>query len=194
MSHDETLISGPPIKFSFGTDSKKIKMQIYSSQYGLQNLYGKPNQNLRQSGTDCRKTKRRICKTAGTVFADSEKVEQQQNNISRQNPHGGQLLKKKMHAVKSMERRFDRQKEEFLDYPEQEDAIFLRFAKECAVPGGKKVLEYSEERLEAGRKVLAENLLLRIQGPQHVGIVGRNGCRKATSRERLPKFFWKEKI
>ena len=34
------------------------------------------------------------------------------NSVSRQDPHSGYLLKKKMRAVKSMERRFDREAEE----------------------------------------------------------------------------------
>ena len=109
-----------------------------------------------------------------------QKVEHQQNAISRQDPHGGQLLKKKMHAVKSMERRFEKEKEEFLEFPEQEDAIFLRFAKDCAVPKGKIVLNYSLDVLEAGGEILARDIVLWVQGPVHVGIIGKNGCGKTT--------------
>lgn len=37
------------------------------------------------------------------------KVERDQQNISRQNPHGGFLLKKKMHTIQAMGRRFERE-------------------------------------------------------------------------------------
>lgn len=109
-----------------------------------------------------------------------QKVEHQQNSISRQDPHGGRLLKKKMHAVKSMGRRFEKQKEEFLEIPEKEDAMFLLFSKECSVPCGKKVLEYSLETLQIGERILAQDIFLRVQGPEHIGIIGKNGCGKTT--------------
>jgi hypothetical protein len=39
-----------------------------------------------------------------------QKVEYQQNSISRNDPHGAALLKKKMHSLKSQERRLENQK------------------------------------------------------------------------------------
>lgn len=109
-----------------------------------------------------------------------QKVEHQQNAISRQDPHGGRLLKKKMHAVKAMGKRFEREKEEFLDFPETEDAVFLLFGKESAVPQGKQILEYRLDVLEAGERVLARDLFLRVKGPERIGIIGKNGCGKTT--------------
>ena len=38
-----------------------------------------------------------------------QSVEHAQNAVSRQDPGGGRLLKKKMHAVQSMGRRFERE-------------------------------------------------------------------------------------
>src|SRR5699024_265192 len=40
-----------------------------------------------------------------------DRVEHEQRAISRQDPGGGRLLKKKMHAVQSMGKRFEREKE-----------------------------------------------------------------------------------
>ena len=59
-----------------------------------------------------------------------QKVEHQQNAISRGDPHGGRLLKKKMHAVMSLGHRFEREKENMTDMPEAEEAIFARLS--CA--------------------------------------------------------------
>jgi len=50
------------------------------------------------------------------------KVEHQQRSISRQDPHGGRLLKKKMHAVQSMGRRFEKEKEPCVKHDEKETA------------------------------------------------------------------------
>lgn len=116
-----------------------------------------------------------------------DKVERDQNNISRQNPAGGRLLKKKMHAVKSMERRFERQAENMTQMPETEEAIFFRFAQGEGIPAGKWVADFHLERLSAGNRTLAENIQLQVRGPEKVCIVGKNGAGKTTLLRILAK-------
>lgn len=79
-----------------------------------------------------------------------QKVEYRQNAVSRQDPHSGFLLKKKMHAVKSMERRFEKERGEMTEFPETEDAIFLKFKDHVRFPAGKRVLAYHQNTLTAG--------------------------------------------
>ena len=68
------------------------------------------------------------------------KVEHDQQHISRQDPHGGQLLKKKMHAVQAMGRRFEREQDSLTAMPEQEEAIFAKL--DCTpLPADKTVLD-----------------------------------------------------
>lgn len=68
------------------------------------------------------------------------KVERDQNAISRQDPHGSRLLKKKMHTVQAMGRRFEREQENMTAMPEQEEAIFAKL--DCApLPADKTVLD-----------------------------------------------------
>ena len=81
-----------------------------------------------------------------------QRVEHEQNTISRQNPHGGQLLKKKMKAVKSMERRFDKAAGQMTRKPEEEEAILLRFDPEIRIPEGKTVLDFHLDTLTAGNE------------------------------------------
>lgn len=115
-----------------------------------------------------------------------QKVEHQQNAISRNDPHGGRLLKKKMHAVKSMERRFEKEHSRLTELPETEHAIFIKFGDRISMPQSKRVLDFSrsELRTEAERfgegKLLARELRLSITGPEHVCIVGKNGAGKTT--------------
>ena len=83
------------------------------------------------------------------------KVEHQQATISRGDPHGGRLLKKKMHAVQSMGRRFEREKETMTRMPEWEEAILTAFdAGSSALPAGKVVLRLDLPELTAGERVL----------------------------------------
>ena len=82
-------------------------------------------------------------------------MESAQAKVSRQDPHGGRLLKKKMHSVQSMGRRFERERAALTALPETEDAIFLSFPSEVSIPAGKRVLELNLPLLEAGGRPLA---------------------------------------
>lgn len=117
-----------------------------------------------------------------------DRVDRQQAAITRQNPAGGRLLKKKMHSVISMGKRFEKEKENFLDFPQEEEAILAGFDSSVRLPRGKTVLDFSVDRLCAGEKELARNLRLFVSGGEHVGIVGRNGAGKTT----LFGLLWKE--
>ena len=107
-----------------------------------------------------------------------QKVEHQQNAISPADPHGGRLLKKKMHAVKSLGRRLER--EERTELPDTEEAILVRFDPTITLPQGKRVLEWRQETLAVGDRVLARNVELTVTGPARIGIFGANGCGKTT--------------
>lgn len=119
-----------------------------------------------------------------------DKVEHQQNTITRQDPHGGRLLKKKMHSVLATGRRFAREEAQLTALPEWEEAIFSAFdAQRAALPAGKTVLRYQQPALAAGGgpdgPVLAQNLRLWVTGPEHIGIVGANGAGKSTLLKEL---------
>lgn len=68
-----------------------------------------------------------------------QSVEHAQNVITRQNPAAGRLLKKKMRAVKSMEKRFQREDEKMTKLPEIEKAIYFKLGdKKSGIPAGKQ--------------------------------------------------------
>ena len=108
------------------------------------------------------------------------RVEHEQASVSRSDPHGGRLLKKKMKAVKSMGRRFEREREESAQIPDTEDAILVRFGEGVSVPNGKTVLDLDLKELRAGDRVLARDLRLYVEGPEKLCIIGRNGAGKTT--------------
>ncbi len=121
-----------------------------------------------------------------------QRVEHEQNVISRQNPHGGRLLKKKMKAVKSMEKRFDKAAGQMTERPEEEEAILLRFSPDIRLPAGKTVLDFHLDALPAGKgtecgpsRVLARNIHLLVRGPEKICMIGRNGVGKTTLLKRI---------
>ena len=132
-----------------------------------------------------------------------QQVEHQQAVISRQDPGGARLLKKKMHAIKSQERRFEREQENRTEVPHTELAIMVSFDESITLPAGKRVLDYKLNHLTVvdgsaaagpapSPRLLASDIALQVMGGEKVCIVGRNGCGKSTlmkliAAEMLPR-------
>lgn len=106
-----------------------------------------------------------------------QKVEYRQNTISRSDPHGAKLLKKKMHALKSQEKRLEGIKK--TEMPDVEEGIHF-FFEDVVIPKQKAILELNLEKLQVGNQVLSKNIHLSVIGPCHVAIVGKNGVGKTT--------------
>ena len=108
-----------------------------------------------------------------------QQVEHAQNAISRQDPSGGRLLKKKMHAVQSMGRRFDREAENMTAMPESEEAIFAKLSCDPQPPG-KVVADITLPELTIGERILAKNVRLCVRAGEKVLLTGKNGAGKST--------------
>ena len=109
-----------------------------------------------------------------------DRVEYELNACSRGNPAGGRLLKKKMANVLAQKKRFEREKENFIDIPDSEEAIVTRFYADVLLPAGKRVLNLDLGELKAGDKLLANNIKLDVSGNEKVVITGPNGAGKST--------------
>ncbi|MDE7202890.1 MAG: ATP-binding cassette domain-containing protein [Lachnospiraceae bacterium] len=123
-----------------------------------------------------------------------QKVEHQQNAISRQNPHGAALLKKTMHRVKAYEARFEKEFENMTEMPEYEEAMFTKFGSQASIPNGKVVLDFTLDTLSVPTSegsqepmILSRDIHLFIQGSEHICITGKNGCGKTTLMRILAK-------
>ena len=65
--------------------------------------------------------------------------------------------------------------------PVWEQAILAAFDGErAAFPAGKRLLRLDLPELRAGERVLARDVRLWADGPEHIGIVGANGAGKST--------------
>lgn len=109
-----------------------------------------------------------------------QKVEHQQNTITRADPHGAALLKKKMKSLKSQEKRYEREKSEFVEMPDVEEAINLQNANIEKIPNGKNILNLALPSLTVNGNELAKNINLMVFGREHIVIIGHNGSGKTT--------------
>lgn len=92
----------------------------------------------------------------------------------------GRLLAKKMHALQSQERRFDKEAENFTEIPQDMDAIKLFFSDIRPLPANKVLLKWEEKRLETGQLV---DLLIR--GQDKLVVIGQNGIGKTRFLKQL---------
>lgn len=111
-----------------------------------------------------------------------QRVEHEQNTITRKDPSGGRLLKKKMHAVKSQGRRLEKRKDSMTDIPHFERAIKLDFDY-VPMPKKKEVLSIDIPELKVlsqDQRILSTDIKLKLRGDEKVLIIGNNGAGKTT--------------
>lgn len=108
-----------------------------------------------------------------------QKVEYLQNQTVR-NPSAARLLAKKIKSLKSTEKRFLKEKENFTDIPEREEEIWLFFDENIYIPNNRVLIDYKLNNLEVNGKSLSKNIRLFLKGPSKICIIGKNGCGKTT--------------
>ncbi len=183
ISHDEVLLEHTANKI-IHLEQIKRKTEACSTviKSNYRDYVNRRSSSLAHQEQVARKERSEYQKQQEKFRQIQQKVEHQQNSISRQDPHGGALLKKTMHRVKAYEARFEKQYENMTEIPETEDAIFIKFGEASSIPAGKVVLDYhlEELRIDVENRCLARNIHLFIRGSEHICIIGKNGCGKTT--------------
>ena len=184
ISHDEVLIENTANMIIHIEQMKRKTKSRYTVAHSSYTTYVKNRQDLflhqEQRAQNDRREKAIRDEKYRKVY---DSVAGALSSCSRQAPAVAKNLKDKMHTVKAMEKRFERENAEMTEMPEQEEAIFFKLGnKDSEIPNGKTVLEYYLEELRTpdNEKILAKNIFLRMRGAEKVCIIGRNGCGKTT--------------
>lgn len=181
VSHDETLIERTANVIIHLEQVRRKTMPRYTVERMAYGQYADERlSKLTRQEQLARKEQSEYEKQQEKFRRIQARVEHEQNAISRGDPHGGRLLKKKMKAVKSLERRFEKEHEDMTQLPDVEEAIMVKFGGEIGVPNGKTVLDLSLDRLCIEDRVLSENIKLAVTGAEKICIIGRNGVGKTT--------------
>ena len=189
ISHDETLIENTANTIVHMEQIiRKTKCRISVSHCSYREYLSRRKSSFAHQEQVAKKQRDDYEKQMEKWRKIYDRVNHEQAAITRQDPHGGKLLKKKMSSVISMGKRFEKEKENFLDFPQEEEAILAKFAETIHLPSGKTVLDFSCDKLCIGERILSQNLQLYVSGSEHIGIIGRNGAGKST----LLSLLWKE--
>ncbi|MCI5997105.1 MAG: ATP-binding cassette domain-containing protein [Peptoniphilaceae bacterium] len=99
---------------------------------------------------------------------------------STKNDFWGTELKIKMHTVKSIGKRLEKEKENLLEFPDYEEAIFVKFDENINYSSKKEILDLNLGKLVVGDKILSKDIELKVFGSDKICIIGENGVGKTT--------------
>lgn len=181
VSHDETLLENTANVIIHLEQVRRKTMPLYTvSRSGYREYIERRAAARSHQEQMARKEQAEFNAQQEKLRQIQSRVEHEQNVISRADPHGGRLLKKKMASVKAMEHRFEREYENMTQMPETEDEIFVRFRSDITSPKGKTILDLHLDLLQNDDRILSHGIDLHVNGGEKICIVGHNGAGKTT--------------
>ncbi|MDO4378534.1 MAG: ATP-binding cassette domain-containing protein [Erysipelotrichia bacterium] len=178
VSHDETLLANTANAIlHLEQIQKKTACRYTLSKTDYDTYINKRLKAIDRQIQISQSEKRDFKKKQAKLNQIMQKVEYQQNTISRGDPHTAAVLKKKMHSLKSQERKMNNA--ELTSMPDLEERINFSF-EQAVIPKNKIIIDLDIPELKVGDKLLAKNIKLNIKGKQHLCIIGKNGVGKST--------------
>ena len=177
VSHDETLLENTA-NMILHIEQLKHKTECHHTLLKTDyNTYLKQRISaLEKQNQVAKKEKRELEKKQKKLKKVMQKVEYQQNTITRKDPHGAKVLKKKMHSLKSQEKKLENKNR--IEKPDIEENIQF-FFENVPLPKTKTIIQL-EKSLIISDIILIKNIKLEVLGKSHVCIVGKNGIGKST--------------
>ncbi len=206
ISHDEFLLSKCANKI-IHIESLKSKSEprvtIKSSNY--EDYFSSREDFIDKNIKEYNKDKDNFEKKMDKFNKVYQSVNHALNTVSRSQPGVAKNLKDKMHAVKSMEKRYAKEKENLTQKYEVEEGINLKFDNlntldikgnssnskiNYLIDSSKIVLDFKIDQLRINSEItlIDKPISLYIKGSKKIAIIGENGAGKST----LLKLIYKE--
>ncbi|MDU4025052.1 MAG: ATP-binding cassette domain-containing protein [Anaerococcus sp.] len=184
VSHDTKLLSNIANRIIHLEQVKRRTEAKHTISNNSYDDYVKKRENFIETETNkANKDKEEFDKKLEKYKKVHDSVEH--NLRSTKNDVEGRLLKEKMHTVKSIGRRLEKEEANLTEKPDYEEAIDIFFDEDIKVANGKQVLDYKLDELKIGDKILAKNIDLKVIGPEKICIVGKNGAGKTTLLKKI---------
>ncbi len=186
VSHDETLLSRTANTILHleqvmkKTECRHTLLKMDYDSYVEQRL-----RKINKQTQIAKSERREFQKQQEKLQKIMQAVEHQQNTISRSDPHGAKMLKKKIHSLKSQEKKLDGLN--LTEIPDVEENISF-FFENVEIPKSKNIIQFHLEQLRVSNRILSKNIILDVFGNTHLCITGKNGSGKST----LLKLIYKE--
>ena len=179
VSHDETLLQHCANRILHLEQTQRKTVPLWTlASVGYDDYVASRQDMIQRQTTLSNNQKAQYEKQLQTWRQIYQKVEHAQATITRQNPSGGRLLKKKIKNLKAVRDRLDNV--EKIKKPDPEEAINLSFTNQPSIYGQRCLLDDTLDRLIIKDRILSVNLSLQIFGQARIGIIGNNGSGKTT--------------
>lgn len=206
ISHDESLLSkcaNKIIHIEFLKSKSEPRVTIKSLNYD--DYFASREDFIDKNIQEYKKDKENFEKKMDKFNRVYQSVNYALNTVSRSQPDVAKNLKDKMHSVKSMEKRYAKEKETLTQKYEVEEGINLKFDNlnildvkgnssnsktNCLIDPSKVVLDLNIEPLKINNEItlVDKPISLYIKGSKKIAIIGENGVGKST----LLKLIYKE--
>lgn len=184
ISHDEDLIENcANVIIHIEQLMRKQKPKISVEKLDYENYVENRGNAIERQEKNAKKQREEFDKKIKKYQRVYERV--QHEIRSTKDDHAGKNLKDKMHSVKSIGRRLEKEKENLLDFPDYEESIFVKFDEAVIYSSKKEILDLNLEKLIIGSKVLSENIELKVFGADKICIIGENGIGKTTLLKKI---------
>lgn len=198
ISHDESLLSKCANKIIHIESLKsKSEPRVTIKSLNYDEYFTSREDFLDKNIQECKKDKENFEKKMDKFNRVYQSVNHALNTVSRSQPGVAKNLKDKMHAVKSMEKRYAKEKENLTQKYEVEDEINLKFDNlnsldtkgnssnskiNYLIDPSKIVLDLNIEELKINNEitVIDKPISLYIKGSKKIAIIGENGAGKST--------------
>lgn len=122
-----------------------------------------------------------------------QKVEYQQDQAVR-DPALARLLKKKIHSLKSQEKRYIKEKERFTEIPEKEEPMHIFFDQEKKKYTNKVLLDIQIKDFKLPNQKIINEISLSLKGNDKIVIIGDNGIGKTTLMRYIYKYLSQQQV
>lgn len=179
ISHDEDLIENcANTIIHIEQLMRKQKPKISIERLDYDNYVENRGNRIEKQERVAKKQREELDKKQRKYQKIYERVQHEIRNTK--NDFLGTELKIKMHTVKSIGRRLEKEKENLLDFPDYEESIFIKFDEDIKYSTKKEILDLNLEKLVVKDRILSENIELKVFGNDKICIIGENGIGKTT--------------